>query len=87
MFVFHKDGSQILEETVLGGRFTSKGAKKRFRRGSWTHLPITRFGLEQTVKSPGSPELFKGACGHPGDMALSSLKLSWSLVKSLRTEF
>ena len=82
MFVFHRDGSQILEETVLGGRLTSKGAKKRFRRGSWTYLPITRFGLEQTVKSPGSPELFKGACSHPGDMALSFLQLSWSLVKS-----
>ena len=27
MFVFHRDGSQILDETAWGGRVTSKGAK------------------------------------------------------------
>ena len=43
--------------------------------------------LKQAVKSPGSPELFKWAWGHPGDMALGILQLSWSLVKSRRTEF
>ena len=30
MFVFHRDGSQTLEETFWGGKVTSKGAKKRF---------------------------------------------------------
>ena len=43
--------------------------------------------LKQAVKSPGSAELFKGACSHPGDMALGILQLFWSLVKSHRTEF
>lgn len=91
MFIFQRDGSQVLGNSVLGGRFTSQRDRERIyncklsevREDSGTLLPITRFWLGPTVNSFDcavfSSRHFKGRWSHPKDVTLNIS--FWSLIE------